>query len=435
MLRFTPAGDLLVSQPRQGQIQLVIADRDGDGRSDGQRVLVDGLQRPHGLDFRGDQLYVGEGSRISQLAFNEQGPGTARVTGEPRVLVEGLPEGGNHWTHTLRFGPDGGLYLHVGSTCNVCEEEDSRRATMLRFEPDGSGEEIYASGLRNSVGFDWRPDTLELFATDNGRDLLGDDYPPCELNRITRGGFYGWPYANGDREPDPDFGEGNAERIARSIPPVHDFAAHNAPLGITFVRQPSPPPELAGAALVALHGSWNRSRKDGYKVVSLHWNDRDEIEERDFLTGFNLDDDVIGRPVDVAEGPDGAFYVSDDYAGVIYRVAAGADGSGGKSPLPSSAAPRAGLQDPLAGLDAVSRQALVSRGEALFRENACGRCHFEAEAAEGVVVKPLADLAVRYTLESMTSFFLTPQPPMPVVDLPEADRRALAGFVLDVHGR
>jgi glucose/arabinose dehydrogenase len=233
------------------------------------------------------------------------------------VLAQGGPV---HGSNGVMFGPDGRLYLNVGSSCNVCDEEDPRRGAILRFEADGSGEEIYASGLRNSAGFDWRPGTDELFATENGRDLLGDDEPPCELNRIVRNGFYGWPYANGDNRPDPDFGPGNEARIAASIPPVHPFRAHNAPLGITFVRSDSPPAGYRGAALVALHGSWNRTTLDGYKVVSLHWDEQDRITERDFLTGFQIDLDVIGRPVDIAEGPDGAFYVSDDYAGAIYLV-------------------------------------------------------------------------------------------------------------------
>ena len=319
-MRFSPGGDLVVSQPRAGQLLHVLRDADRDGRSDGQRVLLGGLDRPHGFDFREGQLYIGETGAIARIDFTESGPDTIAVVGEPIRIVEGIPSGGNHWTRTLRFGPDGGLYLHVGSSCNVCEEKDPRRATLLRYEPDGSGEEIYASGLRNSVGFDWRPGTNELFATDNGRDLLGDDYPPCELNRIERGGFYGWPFANGYNRPDPKLGKGHEDRIASAIEPVHGFGAHNAPLGMTFVRHPDAPAAYRGAALVALHGSWNRSELDGYRVVSLHWEANGRIEERDFLSGFEIDDDVIGRPVDVAEGPDGALYISDDHAGAIYRV-------------------------------------------------------------------------------------------------------------------
>lgn len=438
-MRFTAAGDLLVSQPRRGQIRLVEADRDGDGRADAQRVLLDGLDRPHGLDLHDGQLFIGEAGAIARIDLNESGPGTARVTGQPVRIVEHLPKGGNHWSRTLRFGPDGGLYLSIGSSCNACEETDPRRAALLRFEPDGSGGEIHATGLRNAVGFDWQPGTDALYATDNGRDLLGEDYPPCELNRIERGGFYGWPYANGDREPDPDLGAGHGAEIAASIPPAHDFAAHNAPLGITFVRQPDPPKALAGAALVALHGSWNRSVKDGYKVVSLHWTDSGAIEERDFLTGFLLDDEVIGRPVDVVEGPDGAFYVSDDYAGVIYRIAAGeataraaSEQSAKRGPFPPTPSPP--TTEPLASLDEATRRLLVVRGEALFAERACGGCHVATEAGDGVVVKRLERLTDRHTLESMTSFFLAPTPPMPAFEGPLEERRALAAFVLHTWG-
>ena len=315
-LRFTPSGDLLVSQPRRDQILLLHRDDDGDGRPDGRQVLLDDLVLPHGMDFHEGWLYVAETNAIGRIRFNAS---ERSLSGDFERIVTGLPSGGHHWSRAVRIGPDGAMYVTVGSSCNVCEEEDARRAAMLRYAPDGSGEEIYATGLRNAAGFDWRPETGELFATDNGRDLLGDDFPPCELNRIEPGGFYGWPYANGDNVMDPDLGAGQTERIAAAIEPSHGFHAHNAPLGITFVRG-NTSPAYRGAALVALHGSWNRTRKDGYKVVSLHWAPDGSISERDFLVGFEKDEDVIGRPVDVAEGPDGAFYVSDDYAGAIYRV-------------------------------------------------------------------------------------------------------------------
>lgn len=316
-MRVTSSGDLLVSQPRAGHVALVERDANGDGRADGVRVLIGELNRPHGLELRDGWLYVAEMDAVGRVRFDAS---SREIEGELERIVTGIPTGGNHWTRTIRFGPDGFLYLSVGSSCNVCAEEDPRRAAIVRYQPDGSGEELYATGLRNAVGFDWRPATGELFATDNGRDLLGDDFPPCELNRVERGGFYGWPVANGDRTPDPDLGAGNAARIRSSIPPVHPFAAHTAPLGIAFLRGESTPPNLVNAALVALHGSWNRTEKSGYKVVSLHWADDGTISEREFLSGFEVDEDVIGRPVDIAQGPDGAIYVSDDFAGVIYRV-------------------------------------------------------------------------------------------------------------------
>lgn len=426
---FSPGGDLLVSQPRLGQLVHVFRDDDGDGRSDGQSVLVKDLDRPHGFDFREGKLYIGEGSAIARVEFLENGPDTIAIVGEPVRIVEGIPSGGNHWTRTLRFGPDDRIYLQVGSSCNVCEEKDPRRAAILRYEVDGSGEEIFASGLRNSVGFDWRPGTNELFATDNGRDLLGNDYPPCELNRIERGGFYGFPVANGDRRPDPDRGAGQESRIAASIPPVHSFGAHTAPLGITFVRHPSAPAAYRGAALVAQHGSWNRTELAGYKVVSLHWDDAGRISERDFLTGFNVDDDVIGRPVDVIEGPDGAIYVSDDYAGAIYRISkAGSSSTPATTQRTATASQTA--SDPLAKLDDAKRENLSAAGSRLFTAHACGSCHLATQAEAGVVVKPLAGLSTRYDIESLGQFFTAPQPPMPVFDLDEEERRALAVHLL-----
>jgi len=319
-LRPLPGGGLVASTPRAGKVWLLAPDRDGDGRSDSSRVLLEGLERPHGLDLYESWLYVAEGSGVGRVRID---PESGELAGQYERVVNGLPEGGNHWSRTVRFGPDGWMYVSVGSSCNACVESDERRAAMLRFRPDGSEGEIFATGLRNSAGFDWRPGTDALYATDNGRDLLGDDFPPCELNLVRRGGFYGWPYANGDRVADPDLG-GRSERVRNSIPPAHLFGAHVAPLGIVFLRNPALPAEWRGTALVALHGSWNRTSKSGYKVVSLHWDDDGNIAERDFLVGFEENENVIGRPVDVAEASDGTIYVSDDYASSIYWAKFGA---------------------------------------------------------------------------------------------------------------
>jgi glucose/arabinose dehydrogenase len=427
ILRFTPAGDLLVSQSREGSVLLLERDADGDGRSDGRRVLLDGLDRPHGLELHEGWLLVAEGGAIGRVRF-DAAAGT--LSGEYAHVVTDLPTGGNHWTRSVRIGPDGWMYVSIGSSCNVCEEKDARRAAIVRYRPDGSGEEIVATGLRNAVGFDWRPDTGELYATDNGRDLLGDDFPPCELDRVVAGGFYGWPYANGANVPDPDLGAGREERIRSAIPPAHGFRAHTAPLGIAFVRGPDAPAELAGAALVALHGSWNRTRKVGYKVVSLHWQADGSIEERDFLVGFEQEGDVIGRPVDVAEGPDGALYVSDDYAGAIYRVSARGAGAAATTARAELAAER----DPLAALAGDERARRIARGRALYESLACAACHEAERAQPGVVPRPLADLARRHTLAGLTRVLAAPTPPMPAVELGEADRGALAAFLLDRHG-
>jgi len=423
-LKATADGDLIASLPRSGEVILLERDANGDGTHDGRRLLLEGLNRPHGIELFDGWLYVGETDAVGRVRFEETGGATL---GDYERIITGLPGGGNHWSRTLGFGPDGMLYVSVGSSCNVCEEKDERRATLLRYRPDGHGGKIYAAGLRNAVGFDWQPGTGVLYATDNGRDLLGDDFPPCELNAVVEDGFYGWPYANGDNVPDPDFGKGQQATIARSIAPAFNFRAHNAPLGIHFVRDARVPEALRDAALVALHGSWNRTRKDGYKVVSLHFGPDGSIEERDFMTGFEKDEDVAGRPVHIVEGTDGAFYISDDYAGVVWRVAYGEDGTA------TAAAPSRGpaAADPLAALGTDERRRLSAEGRALFDRHQCQVCHDPATAPEGIAVKPLENLAARYDISALEALFSTPPSPMPIVPLSEDEKRALAVYLLD----
>jgi glucose/arabinose dehydrogenase len=315
-LHMTAAGDLLVSLPRSDQIVLLRRDANGDGKPDGRHVLLQDLDLPHGVDVHDGWLYVGESKSIGRVRFDEA---SGELRGKYERVVTGLTGNGNHWTKTVRIGPDNKLYVAQGSTCNVCIEKDSRRATLMRFELDGSGGEIFASGLRNSVGMDWSPMDGSLYATENGRDLLGDDTPPEELNRIERGKFYGWPYVHGSGVVDPEFGRGNEDKIRSSVAPAYGLRAHNAPLGMRFLRHQNAS-GYQHAALVALHGSWNRSKPDGYKVVALRWNASGKIEESDFLTGFLTANGAIGRPVDVTEGRDGAIYVSDDFAGAVYRI-------------------------------------------------------------------------------------------------------------------
>lgn len=331
ILRFTEYGDLLVTLPRSGLVVLLKRDDDRNGLPDKRKTLLTELNKPHGIDIHDGWLYVAETHAIGRILFDAK---TGKTQGDYQRIVTNLPPGGNHWSRTLRIGPDGLLYVSVGSSCNVCEEKDPRRAAILRFRPDGTHNEIYAAGLRNTVGFDWRPGTDDLYGVDNGRDLLGDDFPPCELNRIERGKFYGWPYANGKRVADPDFGEGNSDIILASAAPEHEFGAHTAPLGITFLNGNNLPLSYRRAALVTLHGSWNRSKKVGYKVVSLHFNDQEPVEERPFLTGFEVNDNVIGRPADVIQGPDGNIYVSDDYSGSVYRVVY-SDSNGNMASVPT----------------------------------------------------------------------------------------------------
>ena len=417
MLRVTGRGDLLVASPSKGEVFWLAGDADGDGESDERRVLLDGLDGPNGLDLSNGFLYVAEQGKVGRVRFDDA---TGRIDGKYTIVIEGLPVGGNHWKKTIRFGPDGLLYLNIGSSCNVCLEEDDRRAAMLRYTPDGKFVDVYATGLRNSAGFDWRVDGA-LFATDNGRDLLGDDFPPCELNQIRQGGFYGWPFANGDRVPDPDFGGGRDAVVKSSIPPAFSFRPHNAPLGIVFLRSDAQLPEYRGDALVALHGSWNRSRKDGYKVVALHWDADGTIRSSDFLTGFLVDENVIGRPAELAEAADGAIYVSDDYANAVYRIVPGGNQTldiGGAAKAAAGAAVAAGSAD----------AKLIARGATAFGRRACQECHaLGGDGKDGRVV--LAGLSTRYDSTSLANYLAQPRPPMPPVEDDEM-RRALAAFLL-----
>jgi glucose/arabinose dehydrogenase len=279
--------------------------------------LLDGIGGPHGLALHEGWLYVAERTAIGRIRFDTS---TGRSSGSYEHILTGLTADGFHQTKTIGFGPDGWLYLSQGSTCNVCIEDDNRRATVMRMLPDGSRPEFFATGLRNSVGFDWAPWDDALYATENGRDLLGEDTPPDELNRIEQGGFYGWPFVHGAGIRDPDFGDGHESDIQRAIAPVHALRPHNAPLGIRFLRGANLPAGYQRTALVALHGSWNRRTLDGYKVVALDWQPDGRIVERDFVTGFLGADGIIGRPAGVTQGLGGDIFITDDYAGVVYRV-------------------------------------------------------------------------------------------------------------------
>lgn len=430
-LRVTDEGDVVVSQPREGRVTLLAGDANGDGASDGTVPLLEGLDRPHGLALRDGFLYVAEMTAVGRIAFDAA---TRRTTGTFERVITGLPGGGNHWTRTIGFGPDGFLYVSVGSSCNVCVETDARRAAISRYDPLTWRGTVFASGLRNSVGFAWRTVagptgvTHELLATDNGRDLLGNDFPPCELNHVVEGGFYGWPFANGNRVKDPDLGEGRDREIASSRAPVHHFPAHNAPLGIGFLESPLTPADYRGAALVALHGSWNRTTKDGYKVVSLHWDAQGGITQRDFLTGFLNGENVIGRPVDVAQGPDGSIYISDDFGGSIFRVTA----SGPIASSPNAVAGPGPLSRPGEVAASALDPAAVERGRAVWNENQCDMCHDPAQVGKDpdLPIRVLEKLGAKYDVARLVTYLQAPQPPMPLFEMTDAQRRDLSTYVL-----
>lgn len=303
-----------LSVPGGGRV-VKLTDANRDGLADAVVTVVEGLNRPHGLAFRGDTLYVAETNRVVRLL-----PGSA----QPQVVVDGLPVGG-HWTKTIAFGPDDKLYVAAGSSCNVCDEVDPRRAAVTRYNLDGSGGEIFARGLRNSVGLAFHPVTGELWAANNDRDWLGDDLPPERINIVKQGRFYGWPQCYLPNTRNPEYPDADCSTVE---PPAITFQAHSAPLGIVFYPgEPGPlppafPAEYRGDAFVAYHGSWNRSEPTGYKVVRLRVINGRPVTVRDFVAGFLPagSDTPWGRPVDLLVLPDGSLLVSDDHGGRVFRV-------------------------------------------------------------------------------------------------------------------
>ncbi|MBI5345324.1 MAG: PQQ-dependent sugar dehydrogenase, partial [Deltaproteobacteria bacterium] len=280
--------------------------------ADSKVIFASDLNKPHGIAFIGAEAIVAETGGLVLLKDTDNDL-KADVR---KVISRDLPEGGGHWTRTVAAGSDGYLYVSAGSSCNACEEKDPRRAAVLRFKPQGGQAEVFAKGLRNSVGIAFEPDTKELWGVDNGADWLGENLPPEELNRIVKGGDYGWPYCYGDNIPDPDMGT--------TLPPAVKMQAHSAPLGMAFGYNLKFPQPYRDVLFVAFHGSWNRLAPTGYKLIGIPFkNGRPDGEPFDFITGWMRGGVAWGRPVGLLVGGDGALYLSDDYAGAVYRITYG----------------------------------------------------------------------------------------------------------------
>jgi len=314
-MTLSPQGTVFVGN-RAGDKVYAVVDADRDGKAETVYTIASGLDTPNGVAFRDGALYVAEISRI--LRFDEIEK-TLSHPPQPVVVNDDFPKDNSHGWKFIAFGPDGKLYVPVGAPCNICERSDPVYASITRINPDGTGREIFAHGVRNSVGFDWHPRTGELWFTDNGRDWMGDDLPADELNHAPRPGMhFGFPYVHQGDVPDPEYGLG--KKPAEFTLPVRKLGPHVAALGMRFYTGKMFPEEYRGHIFIAEHGSWNRSAPIGYRITLVRLSGSQAVSYETFAEGWLQGRQAWGRPVDVLVMPDGALLVSDDKAGVIYRI-------------------------------------------------------------------------------------------------------------------
>jgi glucose/arabinose dehydrogenase len=313
MMAVADDGAVYLTRPDQGDVLRIL-----EGRA--PATVMRGMDGVHGIAFHRGRLYLETIKELSSFALQADGS-----AGDRRLLVQGLPDAGQHVHRNFGFGPDGMLYLSIGSDCNVCSEPDPHHATMLRMKPDGSGRQVFAKGLRDTMGFAWHPDTRELWGMDHGMDWMGNDVPPEELNRIVEHGDYGWPFVWGNRQVNPLFERPSVDKAdyaKGTVPAALTYQAHSAPIALAFYTGAQFPDDYKHDAFVAMHGSWNRSPAVGYAVVRIRFHDGRPLGFEDFLTGFLVEGGraFFGRPAGLAVMKDGSLLVSDDANGVIYRI-------------------------------------------------------------------------------------------------------------------
>ena len=307
---------------------LLYRDADKDGKAETITTFLSGLNQPYGMTIIGNNFYVANTDGILQYPYK---PGDTKITANGKKILS-LPAGGynNHWTRNLITNSDKSkIYVTVGSGSNVGEngmENEVRRANILEINPDGTGEKIYASGLRNPVGVDWAPGTNMLWTAVNERDGLGDELVPDYITSVKQGAFYGWPFSYYGQNEDPRMKGKNPELVKKAIAPDVPVGSHTASLGLAFYKATKFPAKYQGGAFIGQHGSWNRSALTGYKVAFVPFkNGKPTGKPEDFLTGFIANaekGEVYGRPVGVTLTPDGALLVADDVSGIVWRVAA-----------------------------------------------------------------------------------------------------------------
>lgn len=314
-MALSPRNILFVGSRTAGKVYAIL-DKDNDYKADEVITLARGLNMPNGVALRDGDLYVAEVHRIIKYADIAD---RLRNPGKPEVIFEKFPGEKWHGWKFIRFGPDGKLYVPIGAPCNVCEPENPLFGTITRINKDGSGFEIFARGVRNSVGFDWHPVTHELWFTDNGRDMLGDNLPPDELNNAPQAGMhFGFPYLHGKSVRDPEYGS-LADNIIITKPAL-ELGPHVASLGMRFYTGNMFPAEYSNQIFIAEHGSWNRSEPIGYRISLVRLSDSTPTSYEIFAQGWLQPDHILGRPVDLEIMHDGSLLVSDDYRGKIYRI-------------------------------------------------------------------------------------------------------------------
>jgi glucose/arabinose dehydrogenase len=308
-------GTVFAGSQRAGNVYAVV-DRDGDHAVDETYTIATGLTLPSGVAFHGGALYVAALNRV--LRYDDIESHLANPP-QPVVIRNDLPRETHHGWKFIQFGPDGLLYVPVGAPCNICRQSDERFAAILRMNPDGSDLEVFAHGVRNSVGFDWDPRTGELWFTDNGRDMLGDDIPPDELNHAPEPDMdFGFPYCHGGTVADPEFGD--QRPCSAFTPPARRLDPHVAAIGMRFYTGDMFPAGYRNRIFIAEHGSWNRSTPIGYRITTVTVEDNRATSYEVFAEGWLQGSRAWGRPADVMVMPDGALLVSDDRQGAIYRI-------------------------------------------------------------------------------------------------------------------
>ena len=324
-MAISPSGTIFVGNRNEDNV-FALKDTDGDNVIDKKYLITNKLKNmPNGVAFHDGDLYVAEVNKIWKFENIEENLSYAdkfdEYLEEPILISDDFPSDRHHGWKYISFGPDGKLYVPVGAPCNICESRNEIYASITRMNSDGSNREIYVKGVRNTVGFTWHPETKQLWFTDNGRDMLGDNIPPCELNKVTeKDQHFGYPYCHGNDIGDPEFG--GEYSCSDFVMPVQNLGPHVAPLGLKFYTGKMFPDEYKGDIFIAEHGSWNRSKKIGYRISRVKIENNKSVGYETFIYGW-LDDDeqeAWGRPVDILILEDGSMLISDDKANVIYRV-------------------------------------------------------------------------------------------------------------------